>query len=120
MAKQTKVTNQMNGALAAALRAAMGNGASRVQLDLPEKISTPFGEHEVWYAWDDEGLYACISTTGLFPFLLVSGTDLSSSEGIGWRVDLPTKEIERLYTLGREVSDLGKKNPKPLAKAENW
>jgi hypothetical protein len=114
------MSNQMNGPLTTKLRAAMEAAATKVQADLPAKVNTPFGEHEVWYAWDDEGLYACISTAGLFPFLLVSGADLSSSEGIGWRVDLPTKEIERLYTLGREVSDLGEKNPKPLAKAENW
>ena len=112
--------NQMSGKLAIALRAAMEAGATQVRGVLPEKITTALGEHEVWYAWDDEGLYACISTTGLFPFLLVSGEDLSANEGIGWRVDLPIKEMERLYNLGRQVSDLGVKNPKPLAKAENW
>jgi hypothetical protein len=112
--------NQMSGKLAIALRAAMETGAAKVQADLPEKVTTAFGEHEVWYAWDDEGLYACISTTGLFPFLLVSGEDLSANEGIGWRVDLPTKEIERLYNLGRQVSDLGFYSHKPPAKAENW
>jgi hypothetical protein len=112
--------NQMNGPLATSLRVVMEASAVKVRLDLPEKVTTALGEHEVWYAWDDEGLYACISTAGLFPFLLVSGDNLSASEGIGWRVDLPTKEIERLYELGRQVSDLGKKNPKPLAKAEDW
>jgi hypothetical protein len=110
----------MNGPLAKAIRAAMEKATIKVAVELPDRVTSDFGEHEVWYAWDEDGLFAAIAILGLFPFLFVSGGDLSCAEAVGWRVDLPTSEIERLYTLKREVHDLSKNNSKPLAKAENW
>jgi hypothetical protein len=100
------MTTKMNGALAATVEATIATADKIVLRDLPETVQTDFGEHDVWYAQDDDGLYACIETGDLLPTLWVSEfDDRDNFPLIGWRVDLEEADAERLEALGRDVAD---------------
>ena len=100
------MTTKMNGNLAAAVEATIATADKIVRLDLPATVQTDFGEHDVWYAQDDDGLYACIETGDLLPTMWVSELDdRDNFPLIGWRVGLEDADWARLEALGREVAD---------------
>jgi hypothetical protein len=100
------MTTKMNGDLAATVEATIASAEKIVRRDLPATVKTDFGEHDVWYAQDDDGLYACIETGDLLPGMWVSEfDDRDNFPLIGWRVGLKEADLARLETLGRDVAD---------------
>ena len=97
----------MDGKLAKQVIAAIATVSADVLAHLPETVTTPFGTHDVWYAIDDDGLYACVECWPLFGgYVLVSEYDDRDSFGvIGWRIDLDRAKLAELEERGYDVAD---------------
>ena len=97
---------RMSTNLSKMFRDSISVAAAEVKAKLPETVQSALGDHDVWYRVDEDGLYACIETTGLAPFQVVVDDDERSQWSlIGWRVDLPKSDLARLRELGRDVAD---------------
>ena len=101
------MATEMNGKLGKQVVAAIASASAAVKSQLPLTVTSLLGTHDVWYARDDDGLYACIECWPLFAeHLLISEYDDRDVFGmIGWRVDLDPNDVAKLEERGYDIAD---------------